>query len=60
MDPNCAVCDRPAEVECNCEAKQLESVIRVAQKTMMSAVLSNIRYVFLGIFVVFPHTPYFI
>lgn len=45
MDPDCAICRRPATVRCDCEAKGLEEAVRQAEVKLMSRVYEDIRYV---------------
>ncbi|EHA52139.1 hypothetical protein MCOR07_006960 [Pyricularia oryzae] len=43
MDPDCAICRRPATVRCDCEAKGLEEAVRQAEVKLMSRVYEDIR-----------------
>ena len=44
MDPDCAICSQPALVQCECEAKGLDTALRQAEQRMMASVFSDIRY----------------
>lgn len=43
MDPDCAVCQAPASMACNCEAKSLETAIDDAENKMMNSVYDDVR-----------------
>lgn len=43
MDPNCAICNAPATLACDCEAKGLELAVRQAEERMMRSIYSDIR-----------------
>ncbi|PHH85124.1 hypothetical protein CDD83_864 [Cordyceps sp. RAO-2017] len=43
MDPNCAICNAPATMACDCEAKGLEMAVRQAEERMMRSIYSDIR-----------------
>ncbi|OAQ87036.1 serine/threonine protein phosphatase [Purpureocillium lilacinum] len=43
MDPNCAICNAPATLACDCEAKGLEMAVRQAEDRMMRSIYSDIR-----------------
>lgn len=43
MDPDCAICHAPADADCGCEAKGLETAIKQAEQRMMHAVYNEIR-----------------
>lgn len=43
MDPNCAICNAPATLACDCEAKGLEMAVRQAEERMMRSIYSDIR-----------------
>lgn len=43
MDPDCAICHRPATMACDCEAKGLEVAVRQAEQRMMQSIYSDIR-----------------
>lgn len=43
MDPDCAVCQAPASMACNCEAKGLETAIDDAENKMMNSVYDDVR-----------------
>jgi hypothetical protein len=44
MDPDCAICSRPALEQCECEAKGLDIAVRQAEQRMMASVFTDIRY----------------
>ncbi|KAH8820131.1 hypothetical protein F5884DRAFT_38608 [Xylogone sp. PMI_703] len=43
MDPDCAICSKPAAAQCDCEAKGLDIAVRQAEQRMMASVLNDIR-----------------
>ncbi|KAI1845811.1 hypothetical protein JX265_000010 [Neoarthrinium moseri] len=43
MDPDCAICRAPATVQCDCEAKGLESAVKQAEDRMMRGIYNDIR-----------------
>ncbi|KAH9887120.1 hypothetical protein F4778DRAFT_786419 [Xylariomycetidae sp. FL2044] len=43
MDPDCAICQGPASLACDCEAKGLEVAVRQAETRMMQSVYNDIR-----------------
>ncbi|PHH65875.1 hypothetical protein CDD81_1244 [Ophiocordyceps australis] len=43
MDPNCAICQAPAIMACDCEAKGLEVAVRQAEERMMRSIYADIR-----------------
>ncbi|KAI3331550.1 hypothetical protein HD806DRAFT_529336 [Xylariaceae sp. AK1471] len=43
MDPDCAICQRPAIEACDCEAKGLEAAVQQAEHRMMQSVYDQIR-----------------
>ncbi|RFU30460.1 hypothetical protein B7463_g5856, partial [Scytalidium lignicola] len=43
MDPDCAICSKPAIAQCDCEAKGLDVAVRQAEQRMMNSVLNDIR-----------------
>ncbi|KND88738.1 hypothetical protein TOPH_06586 [Tolypocladium ophioglossoides CBS 100239] len=43
MDPNCVICNAPATLACDCEAKGLEMAVRQAEERMMRSIYSDIR-----------------
>lgn len=43
MDPDCAICQAPASVACDCEARGLEVAIRQAETRMMTSIYEDIR-----------------
>jgi hypothetical protein len=45
MDPDCAICGSPAIVQCDCEAKGLDTAVRQAEHRMMSTYFQEIRSV---------------
>ena len=44
MDPDCAICSKPARAQCDCEAHGLDLAVRQAEQRMMSAMFTEIRY----------------
>lgn len=44
MDPDCAICQAPASMACECEAKGLEVAVRQAESRMMQSIYNDIRY----------------
>ncbi|SZF01226.1 unnamed protein product [Blumeria hordei] len=42
-DPDCAICDQPAVVQCDCEATVLETLTLEAEHKVMGAVYSKMR-----------------
>ncbi|KAG9247678.1 hypothetical protein BJ878DRAFT_153506 [Calycina marina] len=42
-DPDCAICSRPAAVNCECEANALDRAINQAEQKMMASVFNDIR-----------------
>jgi hypothetical protein len=45
MDPDCAICSKPAAEQCECEARGLDLAVRQAEQRMMASVFSDIRYI---------------
>jgi hypothetical protein len=45
MDPDCAICHRPATAACECEAKGLDVAIKQAEDQMMRSMYNDIRLV---------------
>jgi hypothetical protein len=45
MDPDCAICSKPAIAQCECEAQGLDIAVRQAEQRMMSSVFNEIRCV---------------
>lgn len=43
MDPDCAICNAPATMACDCEAKGLEVAVKQAEDRMMRSIYSDIR-----------------
>ncbi|KAJ2905431.1 hypothetical protein MKZ38_005529 [Zalerion maritima] len=43
MDPDCAICRLPADADCGCEAKGLETAIKQAEQRIMHAMYMEIR-----------------
>ncbi|KAK6827857.1 hypothetical protein PG990_009495 [Apiospora arundinis] len=43
MDPDCAICHAPASLQCDCEAKGLETAVRQAESRVMQSLYSEIR-----------------
>ncbi|WYZ45248.1 hypothetical protein EsH8_VIII_000564 [Colletotrichum jinshuiense] len=43
MDPDCAICNAPASVACDCEAKGLDVAIKQAEHRMMQSIYNDIR-----------------
>ncbi|KAJ4300490.1 hypothetical protein N0V88_003165 [Collariella sp. IMI 366227] len=43
MDPDCAICQAPASLACECEAKGLEVAVRQAESRMMQSIYNDIR-----------------
>ncbi|CAJ2513563.1 Uu.00g016820.m01.CDS01 [Anthostomella pinea] len=43
MDPDCAICQAPANLQCDCEAKGLEQAVRQAEDRMMASMYQQIR-----------------
>jgi hypothetical protein len=43
MDPDCAICQAPASMACECEAKGLEVAVRQAESRMMQSIYNDIR-----------------
>jgi hypothetical protein len=43
MDPDCAICHRPATAACECEAKGLDVAIKQAEDQMMRSMYNDIR-----------------
>jgi hypothetical protein len=56
MDPDCAICSKPAIAQCDCEAQGLDIAVRQAEQRMMSSVFTDIRYI---PSYPTPHTPQF-
>lgn len=45
MDPDCAICSKPAHVQCGCESRGLDIAVKQAEQRMMAAMYEEIRYV---------------
>lgn len=45
MDPDCAVCQMPADAACDCEAKGLDMAVKQAEDKVMRSIYSDIRLV---------------
>lgn len=43
MDPDCAICGGAANLQCDCEAKALETAINHAENQMMRSMYHDIR-----------------
>ncbi|KAK6824638.1 hypothetical protein PG987_012132 [Apiospora arundinis] len=43
FDPDCAICYRPASVQCDCEARKLDLDVRWAEERIMKPIYDNIR-----------------
>jgi len=43
MDPDCAICSKPALAQCECEANGLDIAVRQAEQRMMASVFNDIR-----------------
>lgn len=43
MDPDCAICRAPANMQCDCEAKGLDTAVRQAEARMMQSIYNDIR-----------------
>ena len=44
FDPDCVICNSPANVPCECEAQRLDQAVHNAEQRMMSGMLDDIRY----------------
>ena len=47
--PNCAICNEPADIKCECESERLQLAVQAAEKRVMDEKIADIRCVSISI-----------